>query len=181
LFSRRPQSAGNGAWHGRAGGVNAAQGAAAKRDAQKCVSACYDAVMADPDPRQQRLDQLRRWHTRPRPDLSLKFLGEQFKRQVAKPYKQLAQVSAVWTTLVPPELAAHCRLDAVLRGVLRVAVEDSAHLYDLDRLLRQGLERQLLAAAKGPALRRVQLFIAPAPFAAPRPAAVPGKAEDDVL
>jgi hypothetical protein len=135
--------------------------------------------MTDPDPRQQRLDQVRRWHTRPERDLSLKFLAADFKRQVEKPYKQLAQVSAVWTTLVPAELIAHCRLEAVTRGVLRVAVEDSAHLYDLDRLLRQGLERQLLAAAKGPALRRVQLFVAQGPAATPRPTAAPGKAGAD--
>jgi hypothetical protein len=135
--------------------------------------------MTGSDPQQQRLDQLRRWRTRPEPDLSLAFLREQFKREVEKPHKQLAQIGSVWPTLVPPELAAHCRLTTLLRGVLRVAVEDSAHLYDLDRLLRQGLERQLRAAVKGPAIHRVQLFVAPAAPPTARPTSGAGKAPAD--
>jgi hypothetical protein len=125
--------------------------------------------MPSGDPRQQRLERLRQWHTRPEPDLSLSFLREQFKRDVEKPYKQLAQVAAVWSALVPAALAAHCRLVSLSRGVLRVAVEDSAHLYELDRLLRQGLERQVRTAAKGPAIHRVQLAVASTAADGPAP------------
>ena len=88
----------------------------------------------------------------------------------------------MWPTLVPAELAGHCRLGSLVRGVLRVAVEDSAHLYDLDRLLRQGLQSRLRAAVKGPAIHRVQLLVAPAAPPTTRPTAGSGKVlADDPL
>ena len=43
--------------------------------------------------------------------------------------------------------------------MLRVAVDSSARLYELDRLLRSGLQKQLISQSKGPAVRRVQLRV----------------------
>jgi hypothetical protein len=63
----------------------------------------------------------------------------------------------LWTDLVPAELVAHSRLEGLSRGVLRVAVDSSSHLFELDRLLRGGLEQRLITSHKGPAFRRVQL------------------------
>jgi len=105
---------------------------------------------------------LRQFAARPRPaepDLSLTFLRDTFKRDVEKPMKQLVQLAALWGQLVPPELASHTKLESLSRGVLRVAVDSSSRLYELDRLLRSGLQSQLISEHKGPAVRRVVLRV----------------------
>lgn len=105
---------------------------------------------------------LRELADRPPPaesDLSLAFLRESFKREVERPMKQLGKLSQLWAELVPAELAAHTRLESLSRGVLRVAVDSSPRLYELDRLLRSGLQQQLISRHSGPAVRRVQLRV----------------------
>ena len=108
------------------------------------------------DDRLKRLREHRVWAER---DLSLGFLPGQFQREVARPFKQLAPLAELWQQLVPADLARHARLERLKGGVLHVAVDSSAHLYELDRLMRQGLERELVRAAKGAPLRRVKLSL----------------------
>lgn len=109
----------------------------------------------------QHLDRLRGWRNRKERDLTLGFLADQFKRHVARPHRQLEQLVGLWAELVPADLAAHTRLAGLARGVLHVDVDSSARLYELDRLLRSGLERQIITRHKGPAMRRIQLRVAP--------------------
>lgn len=121
-----------------------------------------------PDPRDAYLKKLRGWRTRPAPERSLaEFLPAQFKQEVERPYKQMASVVRPWMELVPAELRSHTRLEALSRGVLRVVVDSSARLYELDRLLRGGLEQRLISAHKGPAFRKVQLRVGPLDGPAP--------------
>ena len=47
----------------------------------------------------------------------------------------------------------------ISRGVLRVSVDTSSHLFQLDRLLRSGLQRQIINQHPGKALRRIQLRV----------------------
>ena len=108
----------------------------------------------------QRLERLRKYRVRKAPDLSLAFLKNQFQRDVAKPHKQLGQLVSLWQQLLPPDLLEHTRLEGLSRGTLRVAVDSSPHLYQLDRLLSAGLERQLVQQHAGPAFRRVKLRVA---------------------
>ena len=112
----------------------------------------------DSDRQQAHLDQLRKSRNRPEPQWSLGFLREQFKRQVEKPYRQLGTVSGLWSQLVPQDLARHTRLESLSRGVLRVAVDSSARLYELDRMLRLGLEQKLRTHPQGKAIRRIKLL-----------------------
>ncbi len=86
------------------------------------------------------------------------FLKKQFRQEIEGPYKQVSVIVAAWEEQVPPELSRHCRLESLRRGVLRVAVDSSEHLYELDRLLREGLEATLQRAHRG-GLRRVQLVL----------------------
>jgi hypothetical protein len=116
--------------------------------------------MPSRDPSDAYLDRLRQWRTRPDRDYSLDFFKKVFKREIEKPHKQLAALAELWQQLVPPELASHTRLDSLQRGVLKVSVDSSSCLYELDRMLRSGLENQLIVQHKGPALRRVQLRVA---------------------
>lgn len=121
-----------------------------------------DGMMAGMDKsagRYDYLERLRNWRTRKDPDLSMGFLKRMFEREVEKPYKQLASVAGLWESLIPAGLVGHTRLDSLQRGVLHVSVDSSARLYELDRLLRSGVERQLISSHKGPALRRVRLQV----------------------
>jgi predicted nucleic acid-binding Zn ribbon protein len=113
------------------------------------------------DPRQRHLDRLRQHRTRPEADRSLGFLKQQFKQQVEKPFKQLGDLAELWQQLVPEPLQHHSRLESFQRGTLRVVVDSSARLYELDRLLRQGLQTRLIQNHKGATLRKVQLRVGP--------------------
>lgn len=113
--------------------------------------------MEKSDPQLDHLENLRRWRTVGDRDHSLGFLKQLFNRQVARPFKQLQAIVPLWQSLVPPELADHARLERLSRGVLHVAVDSSSHLYELDRMLRGGLERQMIGLYKGPGLRRIML------------------------
>jgi len=94
------------------------------------------------------------------PDLSLGFMVGQFKREVQKPYEQHGELAAIWGELVPEELAMHTRLVGLTRGVLRVSVDSSGRLYELDRLLRSGVFDELISRHRGKAVRRVDLKVA---------------------
>lgn len=108
---------------------------------------------------QSHLDKLRAYRNREEPDRSLHFIKDQFKREVEKPHKQLEKLICLWAELVPDDIAKHTRLESLSRGVLRVAVDSSPRLFELDRMLRSGLEQQLIRAHKGPAIRKVQLRV----------------------
>jgi hypothetical protein len=111
------------------------------------------------DPYQTHIDGLRERRNRKDPDLSMGFMVGQFKREVQKPYEQLGQLAEIWGELVPEELAIHTRLMGLTRGVLRVAVDSSGRLYELDRLLRSGVFDELVTRHKGKAVRRVDLKV----------------------
>jgi len=103
------------------------------------------------------LQRLRDWRNRREPDLSLRDLPEQFERQYGKPRKELGQVSTVWESLVPDQLNERIRLESFRRGTLTVSTDSSAVLYELQRLLREGLQRDLTEAYRGGILRKVKV------------------------
>lgn len=112
------------------------------------------------DPAQEHLERLRKSRSLPSPDLSLGFLAEQFKREVAKPYKQLGDLSELWVQLLPAALAERSRLVGLSRGVLQVEVDSAAVNFEIDRLLRGGLQKRLIQMHKGPAFRKVSIKVA---------------------
>lgn len=105
------------------------------------------------------VEKIRRLRNRREPDLSLGFMADQFKRDVARPYKQLGDLVAIWGDLLPEDVAVGTRLESLQRGVLRVAVDSSARLYEVDRRLREGLQRELISRHKGPAFRSIKLRV----------------------
>lgn len=111
------------------------------------------------DPAQEHLERLRRSRSLPKRDLSLSFMTEQFKRDVAKPYKQLGDLAELWCELVPAALVQRSRLIGLSRGVLHVEVDNPAAHFEVDRLLRGGLLKQLIQSHKGPAIRKVQIKV----------------------
>ena len=95
----------------------------------------------------------------PSADASMRFVADLFKREVARPFKQLGDLIELWNQLLPAEVTQRTRLEGLSRGVLSVAVDSSATLYDLDRRLREGLEQELITRHRGPAFRRIKLRV----------------------
>ena len=114
--------------------------------------------MSTADRHNDRLSRLRQWRNKPEPDLSLGFLKKTFKQQVEKPHKQMGDLAPLWLELVPADLAQHTKLEGFSRGVLRIAVDSSSRLYELDTLLRGGLELELKRRHKG-TLAKVKLHV----------------------
>ena len=115
----------------------------------------------DPQPADRYLNQLRQWRNWPDRDFSLGFLKQKFEREVARPHRELGNLAGLWNDHVPPEIARRTRLVGLSRGTLKVAVDSSAVLYELDRLLRGGLEKKLVKQSTGGGLRRVKLQVKP--------------------
>lgn len=113
----------------------------------------------DVDLQHARLDRLRNQRNWAVKDQSLAFVAEQFKRDVARPFKQLEGLAAAWESLVPKELQARTRLEALQRGVLTVAVDCSATHYRLDALIRDGLTVKLAEDNGGKALRKIKVRV----------------------
>lgn len=113
-----------------------------------------------PDLAQQHLDLLRKSRSLPRRDLTLGFMTDQFKREVAKAFQQLGDLAELWRELVPQRLVACSRLIGLSRGTLYVEVDHAAAHFEIDRLLRSGLQTDLIRRHKGPAFRKVQIKLA---------------------
>jgi len=111
------------------------------------------------DPAQEHLDRLRKNRMLPNPDLSLGFVAEQFKRDVAKPFKQMGDLAVLWRELVPAALVERSRLVGLSRGVLHVEVDNPAAHFEVDRLLRGGLQKQLIQSHRGAAFRKVSIKV----------------------
>lgn len=115
--------------------------------------------MRESDPHRH-IGNLRTWRTRPSRDTSLTFVADLVKRQYVKPHKQLGKVVEVWRQRVPAELQQRTILAGLSRGILNVHAADSPTLYQLDQLLRSGLEREL-TQTPCVTLRRVKVRLEP--------------------
>jgi len=107
----------------------------------------------------RRMQQLRSQRVFAERDRSLGFMAKDFAREVAKPFKELEGLAELWAELIPADLAEHTRLESLRRGVLHVVVDSSGINYELDRLLRGGVQRELTRRHKGNALRQVKLRV----------------------
>lgn len=114
-----------------------------------------------PDSAADHIAHLRALRVPAEPDVTLGFLPELFKREVAKPFRQLGDLTELWQTLLPERLVTQTRLESLQRGILTVAVRSSSTLYEVDRQLRDGLQTMLIQNHRGPAFRRIKLHVAP--------------------
>jgi hypothetical protein len=116
--------------------------------------------MPDPLPPSLRAANLKRFRTRKQYDADFApVLQEVFKREIEKPHKQLGAMVELWEQMLPPDITKHTRLESLVKGTLRVVVDSSARLYELDRMLREGLQDRIITSFKGPAFRRIQLRV----------------------
>lgn len=124
--------------------------------------------MATPRRKNDPIQRLRGWRVKPdRATPLASIIPQVFKSQVERPYKQLVGVAEAWDTHVPPAIAEYTQLVSLQRGVLLVGVDSSARLYELDRLLRGGLESEIITSSRGAAIRQIKLTLRKPPASPP--------------
>jgi hypothetical protein len=80
-----------------------------------------------------------------------------FKQSVDKRQRKFGKIAHCWAQLVPENLAEHCALESLHRGVLTVMVDSASHLYELKQLMLEGLEKQLKMTCPSANLKKVML------------------------
>ncbi len=70
---------------------------------------------------------------------------------------KLTKVQQAWQELLPPELTSHSCPDSLRLGRLRVLVDSSAHLQELDWLVREDLVGQLKKKCPGVTINEIKL------------------------
>lgn len=83
-------------------------------------------------------------------------LGIFMKHKLGKRVKQVGEIVAIWRDVIPAEIAEHTALEGLHRGVLTVLVDTAAHRFQLETLLRGGLQQEIRKRFSG-ALRRIRL------------------------
>ncbi|KKL57022.1 hypothetical protein LCGC14_2239580 [marine sediment metagenome] len=83
-------------------------------------------------------------------------LAALMKHRLARRVKQIGHVCVVWDECIPEYIREHTALVGFSRGTLTVAVDSAAHRYQLQQLLRSGLQ-QAIRERLPQALNRVKL------------------------
>ena len=89
------------------------------------------------------IEQLRKHRQRPERDLSIAQLVGAMADDARRTERRLGALIDLWSQLVPGELEKHSRVVAVRGGVVQIQCDSASTKYELDRLLRQGLEQEL--------------------------------------
>ncbi|UCD74949.1 MAG: DUF721 domain-containing protein [Phycisphaerales bacterium] len=130
-----------------------AKGADRARPAEKALAevgiAEGDQDNASASKTAEEIGQLRKHRGRRERDLSISAVISGIRRQADRTHKKLGELIGLWEELVPGQLAAGSRLTKLRGGVLHVEVDSSAASYELDRLLRNGLEGVLRERFRG--------------------------------
>ncbi|MDP7005580.1 MAG: DUF721 domain-containing protein [Phycisphaerales bacterium] len=89
------------------------------------------------------LEQLRKWRTRPERDISLGASIVELRKSLKKTNKQLNTILEVWDEVLPEHLNQNATPTSLRSGTLFVTVSDSSTAYQLNRLVRASLLREL--------------------------------------
>lgn len=108
----------------------------------------------------RQIEQLRANRVKPGRDTSISALINSTARSAQRTHKKLGELIDLWETHVPAPLANQTAITGLRAGTLHVAVADAAARFELDRLLREGLEQTLRLAYRG-TLVRVRLKVSP--------------------
>ena len=105
-----------------------------------------------------RLEQLRRWRSRPDRTVDLGSLIEARLKEAKRVQNTLGSFVELWETVLPDGLARHTKVTGLRSGIVQVTVDTSATAYELDRRLREGLQEQMRRAF-GKTLVRVKIRV----------------------
>ncbi len=100
----------------------------------------YDSRVVDAA---TQIEQLRKHRQRRERDLSIAQLVGAMADDARRTQRRLGALIDLWSQLVPRELEKHSRVLGVRGGIVQIQCDSSSTRYELDRLLRQGLEQEL--------------------------------------
>jgi hypothetical protein len=106
--------------------------------------------VADPLEQLQQLRELRQFKGR---DLSLGTAIARVREQVGKSDRKLTQLIELWRELIPEHLQLHATPTSIRGGTLHVEVNCAATAYEVDRLMRGGMEQTLRLRFNGTLVR----------------------------
>lgn len=105
------------------------------------------------DPRLARLARIAPYRRRRDFDPSIGAMLDSTKKQAKRDEKRFSSFSQAWEQLVPAEILACSRLSSTRGTTITIEVDSSPAKYELDRLLRTGLETSLRQLYNGPLTR----------------------------
>ena len=106
--------------------------------------------MADPVRQLEQLRERRQFRGR---DLSLGWALAKIREDLRKSDHKLTQLIELWRELVPENLQLHAMPASFRGGTLHVEVNCAATGYEIDRLMRGGMEQTLRSRFNGTLLR----------------------------
>lgn len=86
-------------------------------------------------------------------DLSLGIAIEQIREKISKSDRKLTQLIDLWRELVPEHLQLHAMPTGFRSGTLSVEVNCAATRYEVDRLMRGGMEQTIRSRFNGTFVR----------------------------
>jgi predicted nucleic acid-binding Zn ribbon protein len=105
-----------------------------------------------------KMEQLQKWRSRRKKDLSIDSVMHTFCGSLRKTNKQLLQIQEAWKECVPARLH-HVAIPISLRsGILEVSVDGSPTAFQMNRLIRSGLLRKLQKTCCG-TLKQIRVRI----------------------
>jgi hypothetical protein len=110
------------------------------------------------DPRLAWMNRIRQYRGRREPDVTVDRVLGALERDFAQRRRELGDVVDVWNDLVPRNARNMASVGGVAQGTLTVVVETSGAMYEVSRLLRDGLERALVDRLPG-RVRRVKVKV----------------------
>ncbi|HNX26412.1 MAG TPA: DciA family protein [Phycisphaerae bacterium] len=78
------------------------------------------------------------------------------KHQIGRRVKKLSELSVIWDELLPDIIREHTVLDDFNNGTLKVVVDSPAVRFELQTILRSGIERELKTRFGG-ALNKIKI------------------------
>lgn len=112
----------------------------------------------------RQIEQLRKYRVKTGPETSIASIVSGVASQAQKTHRKLGQLIDLWEQHVPADISRRTAITSIRGGTLHVAVADASTNYELDRLLREGLEKALRSAYRG-TLVRVRLKVSPSEVA----------------
>ena len=101
----------------------------------------------------QQLEQLRKHRSRAGKDWTIARVIADTQEDAKRTHKKFGELVELWERLVPGDLAVHTSLSNFRAGVLHVSVDSSSAAFELDRLLRSGIEAELRRQFRGTLVR----------------------------
>ena len=105
-----------------------------------------------------RIEELRKRRAPREPRWDASALFDEHADELTRLRKRLGGVGEAWRLVCPPDLLPRTAVRSLARGVLTIGVADASTRYNLDRLMREGGERQLVRASPT-TVRKVKLVL----------------------